>query len=266
MNSTINFVFSKTFFSEILCVSARKISYVIIRYKDEEDEINRVGIIVKGVSKYWFDIETGNFLRFSPNHFWIPAKVVRKGKFIVFSTDDSIVEYSLDSFYRHYCNIVANSLIADDHQHSIIPTINKNKLESGLCSIELKFGKFFWSRLLHVDVKDISYGILMVKYLELDTPDIVSIIHKVPILKIKGISKYYYSIYWGRFFKPEDVNDEIIRFPWCGNIITEAFATKVAISKNEVTFSAKNGEKLKILLVEVYRLFMNRFVNSLILS
>lgn len=267
MNSNINFVFSKAFFSEILCVSIRKISFVMIRYKDEEDDINRIGIKVDGVNNFLFDIETGNFIRLSPNHFWIPAKVVKRGNFVVFSTDNSRVEYGLDSFYGHYCKYVANSLIRDDNPHSIIPTIRKNKWKSGCRPIlDLEFNKFFWSRLLHVDVKDISYSILMVKYFEQDTPDNVVIIKKVPVLKIKGISKYYYSIDLGKFFKPEEVNDEIIHIPWCGPIVTEAFAAKVGFSKNEVSFSAQNGEKLKVWLASIYRHYITRIVNSLIVS
>lgn len=264
MNSNINFVFSKAFFSEILCVSVRKISFVIIRYNDEEGEINSVGIKVEGVSKYLFHIESNNFIHLSPNHSWIPAKVAKRGNFIVFSADAFSVEYCLDSFYRYYRKIVANSLIRDDHQYSIIPTIKKNKWKPGYRPIlPLEFNKLFWSRLVHVDMKDISYGILIVKYLEEDT---TVFIEKVPVLKIKGISKYYYSIERGRFFKVEDVNDEIIHLPWYGNIITEAFTAKVGFSKNKVSFSAQNGEKLKVELYNIYRHYFTRIVNDLILN
>lgn len=265
MESTIKFSFSKAFFAEKLCVSVTSVSFIVIRYRDEEDTFERPGIAVKGVNRWVFDIEAHQFFRQSANHYRIPAKVIKSEGRVIFSTNDSKVEYDLNSFYRCYSKIVAHSLLKDTQPQSMIPTIKRNKWKSRRCIIDITFGKLFWSRFLHVNQKDISYGIVMVKYFELDSPDIVCHIEKVPVLKIKGISKYYFSIQWRRFFNLEQVEEVTSDIScWSGGMIAEYSPAKVVHSRDAVTFLAPNGEKLIVYKVPVYRFYMTEVVNTLI--
>ncbi len=262
MVSTVKFGFSKAFFAEFLCVSIRKVSFVIIRYSGKEDIIDILGIKIHGIDDYFFNIEMCHFSRQPENHTQIPVKIKKCGDRIIFSAEGSEVEYDLWWFYRWYNRYFVNSLIEDSYSASAIPTIRKNKWESGHQVLKIRLNKWFWSKLLHVDQKDISYGIMKTKFYEDDELDILRYTEMVPVLRVKGVSAYYFSIERGYFFNQEEFEKE---FPWGGIRLIEFIPAKVAYSRNKVIFSAKNGDVVESQKSEVYRHYMGRVANSWLL-
>lgn len=68
--------------------------------------------------------------------------------------------------------------------------------------IEIRFSKTFFARLLNVQPSDIQY--IMIKAETLCGP------HFYPGLSVKGISQFYYDLYYGEFSRVTD-NMEILR-------------------------------------------------------
>lgn len=103
MASAVKFVFSKCFFAEYLCVSVEKVSFAVVRYIDGEYFIERPVIKVKGIDRWFFDIETQNFIRLSANHTLIPAEIKKYRDRVLFSTNDGVeINYDLDNFWKYY--------------------------------------------------------------------------------------------------------------------------------------------------------------------
>lgn len=266
MDSAVKFVFSKCFFAEYLCVSADKLSFAVMRYVCKEGILERPVIKVKGIDKWFFDITYQDFIRLSANHTLIPAKIKKYRDIVIFSTNDGAeIDYDLDNFRKYYMRRVVSSLIKDAPSAHEVPTIRKNKWEKGHRVLLLEFNKRFWSKLLHINPREITYGFIKAKYYIADEPDILRYIDLVPVLKIKGISDYYFSIERGMFFKPEEYNGEFGNY-WCGIFLTEYVPTKIVCSRNKVTFYTKNGERSVLHKADIYRHYMTTVVNDVILQ
>lgn len=266
MASAVKFVFSKCFFAEYLCVSVDKVSFAVMRYVDEEDSFERLVIKVKGIDRWFFDIETRNFIRLSANHTLIPAKIRKNRDIVIFSTNDGAeVNYDLDNFRKYYMRRIVSSLIKDAPPSAQeVPTIRKNKWEEKHRVLLLEFNKRFWSKLLHINPREIACGLIRAKYYIADEPDILKYIDLVPVLKINGVSDYYFNIEHGMFFKPEEYNGEFSKY-WCGIFHTEYVPTKIVCSRDKVVFFTKEGERAELYKANIYRHYMTMVVNNAIL-
>jgi len=261
MATTVEFNFSKAFFAEYLCVSENRISFVIIRYEDEEDRFDYPAIKVKGVDKYFFNLEIAKFFFCgqSPNFTPIPTKIKICKDRVIFKAKDSEEEYKLSYFRSSFENRVVSSLIEDKPSALAVPTIRKNKWESGDPILKIRFNKRFWSKLLHVDQRYISYGLIRanIDYAD-DDPYFWQYTDWVPVLKVKGVSNYYFWIERARFCTLEELSIECR----LGISPPEYVPTKIVLSRNEVIFRAKSGEMGKLQLADVYRFYMTQIAND----
>lgn len=265
MASALKFVFSKCFFAEYLCVSVEKVSFAVMRYVDEEDFLERPVIKVMGIDRLFFDIETKNFIRLSANHTLIPAKIKKYRDMVIFSTNDGAeINYDLDNFRKNYMRRIVSSLIKDAPSAHEVPTIRKNKWENKHRVLLLEFNKRFWSKLLHINPREIAYGLIRAKYYIADEPDILKYIDLVPVLKINGVSDYYFNIEHGIFFKPEEYNGEFSKY-WYGIFHAEYVPAKIVCSRDKVVFFTKEGERSELYKANIYRHYMTRVVNDAIL-
>lgn len=202
----------------------------------------------------------------SANHSLIPAKIKKYRDRVIFSTNDGAeVEYDLDKFHKYYMRHVVSSLIKEAPFSSEVPTIRKNKWKEEHRVLLLEFNKRFWSKLLHVSPQEITYGFIKAKYYIADEPDILKSTDLIPVLKIKGISDYYFSIEQGMFFKPEEYNGEFAKY-WSGIFLTEYVPTKIVCTRDKVVLFTKEGEKSVLSKAKIYRRYMTRVANNVILQ
>lgn len=236
-----------------------------MRYADEEGIIDTPGIKIHGIDDFYFNIEMQILSRQAKKHTHIPAKVTKRGNKAIFSAEGSETEYDLRYFHKYYRRYFVNSLIEKSHSTSVVPTFRKNKWESRNTILNLKINKRFWSKVLHVDPRDISYGLVRAKNYEPYDPDRYVYIGMVPVLKVKGVTDYYFGIRLGIFFTMEEFESEFMRQSYYDIFLTEYVPAKITHSKNKIVFTAKSGEKTELPKADVYRQYMTRIVNSSIL-
>lgn len=266
MASTVKFEFSKCFFAEYLCVSVDKVSFAVMRHGNEEYSFESPVIKVKGIDGLVFNIKTRNFDILSANHSLIPAKIKKYRDKVIFSTKDGAeIRYDLDEFRKYYMRRIVSSLIKDASAAHEIPTIRKNKWEEEHQVLLLELNKRFWSKLLHVTPQEITYGILKVNYYIDDELEMLQSTDLVPVLKIKGVSAYYFNIEYGRFFKPEEYNGEFNHRYWGGKLLTEYVPAKIVYSRVKVVFSTKEGERVEWEKADLYRQYLGMVANSFLI-
>lgn len=265
MEETVRFAFTKAFFAEFLCVSVDRVAFAVAKFADAEGSLEFPAIAVKGIDGMFFDIATHTFLSLLDGHTLIPARVRECGDSFIFSTDGDVeVEYSLDRFRRTYQRLIVNSLLKDEPVAASGPVVKKNVWGKGKRDLTLDFSKRFWSKILHVDPDDISYGLIKVQYFDGNCPEVLEYVDWAPVLKIKGISRYLFSIDCGKFFRPERYNDECNFNPWYGPFRAEYFPAEVVDTRDTVSFIAEGEERAVLVKAKVYRHNMTKVANPLL--
>ena len=111
--------FTLDFFARLIQVPRSAVCYGLLYYVEEEIEVVRPVVRVRGINRYVFDIRTVQFVRFQSiyerNRTLLKARVYRSKKGYRFVSADGKYErkYSLDNFLSTYKTVVANPQLTD---------------------------------------------------------------------------------------------------------------------------------------------------------